>query len=101
MEAVLRGLAAEFDAPITTEGKGNGLFFGFRNVKRQFLASEIVRCKLDLERRATGRIVFDSADSPSEAQRREIEIFDEELQRAARVDDQSNLKPRANSPAQQ
>jgi hypothetical protein len=78
MEAVLRGLAAEFDGPIT-EGKGNGLFFGFRNVKRQFLASEIVRCKLDLERRATGRIVFDSADSPSEAQRREIEIFDEEL----------------------
>ena len=101
MEAVLRGLAAEFDAPITAEGNGNGLFFGFRNVKRQFLASEVVRCKLDLERRATGRIVFDSADSPSEAQRREIEIFDEELQRAARVDDQSNLKPRANLPAQQ
>jgi hypothetical protein len=79
MEAVLRGLAAEFDAPITAEG--NGLFFGFRNIKRQFLASEVVRCKLDLERRITGKIVFDSADSPLEAQRREIEIFDEELQR--------------------
>jgi len=93
MEAVLRGLAAEFDAPITAEGKGNGLFFGFRNVKRQFLASEVVRCKLDLERRATGRIVFDSADSPSEAQRREIEIFDEELQRAAPDDVGDRIEP--------
>ncbi len=79
MEAVLRGLAAEFDALSTADGEGNGHFFGFRNIKRQFLASEIVRCKLDLERRATGRIVFDSADSPLEAQRREIEMFDEEL----------------------
>jgi hypothetical protein len=83
MEAVLRGLAAEFDAPITAEG--NGLFFGFRSIKRQFLASELVRCQLDLERRATGRIVFDSADSPMEAQRREIEMFDEELQRAKTI----------------
>lgn len=77
VEAALRQLAREFDAPITrTNGE---LFFGFRNVKRQFLASHVVRRRLRLRRTASGRTVFDSADSPSDASVRDLESFDLEL----------------------
>lgn len=77
VEAALRQLAQEFDAPIT---KVNGeLFFGFRNVKRQFLASHVVRRQIRLARTASGRTVFDSADSPLLASQRDLESFDREL----------------------
>ena len=46
VEAALRRLALEFDAPITSQG--GDLFFGFRNVKRQFLASHLLRRELRL-----------------------------------------------------
>lgn len=75
--AVLRGLAAEFDGPITVQS--GGVFFGFRNLKQQFLASEHVRARFDAMRRVTGRIIFDSGDSPAEAERRELDLFDRDL----------------------
>ena len=76
-KGVLEGLAVEFDAPVTVEG--GDVFFGFRNVKRQFLASEIVRGQVDPARITGGRIVFDSMDTPTAAHRRDLELFDEWL----------------------
>lgn len=81
VESVLRRLAAEFDAPVTE--LGGDLFFGFRNVKRQFLASHVQRVRLKLERRADGRTVFHSGDSELAAARRELEDFDRALQDAS------------------
>jgi hypothetical protein len=79
VEGALRQLAQEFDAPITeVEGE---LFFGFRNVKRQFLAAHVVRRKIHLARTASGRTVFDSADSSLEASQRDLESFDRELEK--------------------
>jgi hypothetical protein len=77
VDAALRQLSEEFDAPIT-ELNGE-LFFGFRNVKRQFLASHVVRRRIRLARIASGRTVFDSADSPLAASARDLESFDIEL----------------------
>ncbi len=77
VERALRGLAAEFDAPIT-ELDGE-LFFGFRSVKRQFLASHLVRRQSRLRRTASGGTVYDTADSPLEAAARELVEFDRAL----------------------
>ena len=85
VEAALRELAREFDAPITIEG--DDLFFGFRHVKRQFLASRLVRKSLSLGRSVHGQTVFDSGDSPLEATERELAAFDSELARRGVVGD--------------
>ena len=77
MKCVLKELAVEFDAPVTVEG--GDIFFGFRNVKRQFLASEIVRRQVDPARITEGGIVFDSTDTRAAAHRRELDMFDERL----------------------
>jgi len=77
VEVAIRRLAAEFDAPVTEIG--GELFFGFRNVKRQFLASEVVRRRMRLARTAEGRTVFDTADTPHRAGARDLEAFDQEL----------------------
>lgn len=77
VEAILHGLAREFDAAVT-ELDGE-LFFGFRNVKRQFLASHVQRVRLRLGRKAAGRTVFDSGDDELAAAERELEAFDREL----------------------
>lgn len=74
VERALRRLATEFDAPITA--LDGDLFFGFRNVKRQFLASHLVRRELRLARTAAGETVFDSADPPLVAAARELRAFD-------------------------
>ena len=77
VEGALRRLAQEFDAPVT-ELNGD-LFFGFRNVKRQFLASQVQRDRLKLERKAAGRTVYDSGDSELDAAARELDDFDRAL----------------------
>ena len=77
VERALRDLADEFDAPIT-ELDGD-LFFGFRNVKRQFLASHLVRRQMRLGRTAEGPTVFDTADTPLAAAERELAAFDQAL----------------------
>jgi hypothetical protein len=79
VEAALRQLAAEFDAPMH-EMDGE-LFFGFRTVKRQFLASLVVRRRIRLRTTVSGRTVFDTADSPLRASERDLETFDRELAR--------------------
>jgi len=77
VEAALRDLAEEFDAPITTEG--GDVFFGFRSVKRQFLASYLVRRELALGRRVAGETIYDTEDAPAAAAARELALFDREL----------------------
>ncbi|MDH3270416.1 MAG: hypothetical protein OEN56_03745 [Gemmatimonadota bacterium] len=77
VERALRLLADEFDAPISEHG--GDVFFGFRNVKRQFLASQISRAQLRLQRSAEGETVYDSGDSESVAGERELESFDRAL----------------------
>jgi len=77
VEGALRQLADEFAAPIT-ELNGD-LFFGFRNVKRQFLASHLQRAQLKLDRQPSGRTLFDSGDSPLDASERELDSFDRAL----------------------
>jgi hypothetical protein len=77
VEAALRDLAEEFEAPITTEG--GDLFFGFRSVKRQFLASHLLRQRLALGRTVTGDTVYDTADSRAAAAARDLEMFDRDL----------------------
>ncbi len=77
VERALRQLADEFDAPIT-ELNGD-LFFGFRNVKRQFLASHLERARLHLDRHPSGRTLYDSGDSPLDASERELDSFDRAL----------------------
>lgn len=77
VEAALRRLAADFDAPVT-ELNGDR-FFGFRAIKRQFLASQMVRQSIRLARTADGESVYDSADSPVRAAERDLEAFDREL----------------------
>jgi len=80
VKRALRQLALEFDATVTYFG--GETFFGFRNVKRQFLASHVVRVRLGLERKASGRILFDSGDSALAAAERELEEFDRALRDA-------------------
>jgi len=77
-EKVLPRLAGEFGAPVTREG--GELFFGFRNVKRQFLAAEVVRRRLRLGDAVSGETVFDTGDSPRAAAERDALRFDRELE---------------------
>jgi hypothetical protein len=77
VEAALRELAAEFEAPITRQG--GDVFFGFRNVKRQFLASHLLRRELALGHTVSGETVFDTSDPPEVASARELEAFDHAL----------------------
>jgi hypothetical protein len=77
VEAALRDLAEEFGAPITTEG--GDVFFGFRSVKRQFLASHLVRRQLALGRLVSGDTIYDTEDGPAAAAARELALFDREL----------------------
>ncbi|HUF75806.1 MAG TPA: hypothetical protein VMM35_05990 [Longimicrobiales bacterium] len=87
-EAALRALAAEFDAPVT-ELDGD-LFFGFRNVKRQFLASHLLRRRIRLARTASGDTIVDSSASAARAAERELEAFDRELGAPFQKNDDSN-----------
>ena len=82
VERALRGLAREFDAPITE--LGGDVFFGFRSVKRQFLASLLVRRELQLGRMVWGRTVFDTSDPPLTATLRDLEAFDRALSEGPR-----------------
>lgn len=79
VESALRQLAADFDAPVTR--LDGDVFFGFRGIKRQFLASRFVRRRIRLARTTEGETVFDSADSPGRAAERELEAFDRELRK--------------------
>ena len=83
VEAALHQLAAEFDADVSSE-EGGPLRFSFPAIRKQFLASELVRRRLRLDEGELGDVVYSSADSEEEAYDRDEAAFAREL--AAKVD---------------
>ncbi len=79
IERVLRSLAAELDADVEVDEAGDTRY-RFPAIHRQFLASETVRRKLDLESRSLGEIVYSTADTAVEAGERELALFDRQLE---------------------
>ena len=83
--AALHQLAAEFDADVSSgEAEDGSLRFSFPAIRKQFVASEMVRRRLKLEDAKLGEVVYSSADSAAEASERDQAAFDREL--AAEVD---------------
>ncbi len=78
VEAVLHELAAEFDAEVAP-GPDGTLRFRFPEVRRQFAAGEALRRSLHLEGRRLGDIVYSTADTPAEADARDLAALDREL----------------------
>lgn len=85
VERALHALAAELDADVAPDEAGE-LRFRFPSVRRQFLASETMRKRLQLERRTLGEIVYDTSDSPEEATVRDLALFDRQLAGDADLD---------------
>ncbi len=81
VEKVLHALAAEFDADVAPDAEGR-LVFRFPAIRRQMAAGEAVRRSLSLEGRELGPIVYDSGDTASEADARDLAAFDRELEKA-------------------
>jgi len=78
VEAALHALAAEFDAEVSPDPDGT-LRFRFPEVRKQFAAGEALRQSLHLEGRRPGDIVYSSADTPAEADARDLAALDREL----------------------
>jgi hypothetical protein len=76
--AVLRELARELDADVASDEAGS-LQYTFPKVRREMLAAESVRRTLELEKRELGEVVFSTADTAVEADRRELRLFDRAL----------------------
>jgi hypothetical protein len=81
VEKVLHALAAEFDADVAPDADGK-LVFRFPEIRRQVAAGEVVRRSLSLEGRTLGDIVYDTGDTPSEADARDQASFDRALKEA-------------------
>jgi hypothetical protein len=84
IESVLHEVAAEFDADVEVDD-AEVQRFRFPNVRKAFVASELVRNRLKLEEREIGDIVFSSEDDSIGESERELAAFDRELA-AAEVD---------------
>ncbi len=78
VEAALHSIAAEFNADVTSGADGS-LVFTLPAIRREFVASEMVRQGLALENRKLGDIVYSSADSSVEASKRDLDEFDRQL----------------------
>jgi hypothetical protein len=78
VEKALHGLAAEFDADVAPDPQGN-LVFRFPEIRKQFQAGAVMRGKLGLEKQELGDIVYDTADTSSEADARDQAAFDRAL----------------------
>jgi hypothetical protein len=75
---ILRAMAAEVDADVTTDEQGEPAY-SFGEVKKQFGASEAMRNRLRLDRRSIGDVVFSTADDSEAGSERDMELFDREL----------------------
>jgi len=78
VEAVLHDLAAELDAEVTSDESG-ALLFGFPGLRREVLAGEVMRRRLELDERSLGDIVFSTSDTAEEADERDRTLFDRAL----------------------
>lgn len=78
VEAALEELAAELNADVSVPDDGQ-VRYRFDEIPRQMAAGEAARRRLRLEERTVDDIVFNTADTPEEAARRDMELFDREL----------------------
>ena len=76
--AILRDLAAEFEADVEADEAGE-LMFTFPVIRNQFAAGDAVRTSLRLDEREVGEIVFATGDSPEAADERDARLFDRAL----------------------
>lgn len=83
----LQELAAEFDAEVEPAATGR-VTYRFPKVRSALLGGEEVRSALRLDRRAVGRVVYSSADTPEEESARARANFDRELRRSVAAPDQ-------------
>jgi hypothetical protein len=80
VESALHRLAAELDADVTTDERGEPLF-AFPALRRAFVAGDAIRRKLELDKKTLGEIVYATADTPEQAEARETRLFDRALER--------------------
>ncbi|MBT8489272.1 MAG: hypothetical protein HKO77_06500, partial [Gemmatimonadetes bacterium] len=78
VERVLDELATELNADVSVLDEGS-VRYRFGAIPQQMAASESARRRLRLDERAVDDIVFSTADTPEEASRRDMELFDREL----------------------
>jgi len=90
VDDALERLAAEFDADVESDEKGE-LSYTFPALPREMRAAESVRRTLELEKRELGEVVYSTADSSEEAGARELRLFDRALDGDA---DLSRILPR-------
>lgn len=83
--AVLRDLAAEFEADVASDETG-ALLFTFPAIRGQFEAGDVVRSSLRLDQRDVGEIVFATGDSSEEADARDARLFDRALSGEPQLD---------------
>lgn len=76
--AILREMAAELNADVTTDDDGETGYV-FPAIREQFAASEAMRNRLRLERRSLGDVVFSTADDSEAESERDLALFDREL----------------------
>ena len=79
-QAQLQKLTAEFDGEVEELPDGTARY-RFPEVRRQFQGSERTRRALRLETQEVGEIVYASDETREEADRREVEAFQREMER--------------------
>lgn len=82
VDRALQKLAAELDADVAP-GEGGELQYSFPALPREMAAAESVRRTLELEKRQLGDVVYSTADTPEEADRRDLRLFDRALEGSA------------------
>jgi len=75
IEEEFNRLATEFDADVTPDTEGR-LHFDFSKVSGAYVAAEQLRSAAALADRQLGPVVYDTADTPSEENLRELQAFD-------------------------
>ena len=85
VESALHRLAAELDADVTADERGEQLF-SFPELRQAFVAADAVRRKLELDEKTLGEIVYSTSDTPEQAAGRDARLFDRALESGQRLD---------------
>jgi hypothetical protein len=75
----LQSLTAEFDGEVEEKDDGTAQY-RFPEILRQFQGAEVLRTHLSLDRQEVGDIVYSSDESREEADQREVEAFEREME---------------------
>jgi hypothetical protein len=76
----LQQLTAEFDGEVEEEADGTAQY-RFPELLRRFQGAEVLRQHLALDKQEIGEIVYSSDESREEADQREVEAFEREMER--------------------